>query len=73
MNANDVGVFGGIAADCYAADDLTRDSSNTSGGFDGMLSPSLATCSMEPVMRLRRLQSVVGLTAQLSLMTCLFQ
>ena len=37
VNANGVGVFGGIAADCAAADDLTRDFGVNNGSVEGMI------------------------------------
>ncbi|MBX2880334.1 MAG: hypothetical protein KTR32_10405 [Granulosicoccus sp.] len=37
VNANGVSVTGGISADCYAADDLTQNFGNQSGGIEGML------------------------------------
>jgi len=41
VNSNGVTVAGGIPADCFAADDLTRDYGNRSGSIEGMLGSSL--------------------------------
>jgi len=54
VNSVGVTVAGGIAADCFAADDLTRDYGNRSGSIEGMLGSSLdfllnGTCEASPV------------------------
>ncbi|MFK7891920.1 MAG: S41 family peptidase [Granulosicoccus sp.] len=41
VNANDQSVTGGLLADCYADDDLTRNFGAESGRFEGMLSKAL--------------------------------
>lgn len=53
VNANGVSVSGGIEADCFAEDDVTRDFGNQSGSIEGMLSASLdyllnGTCAAAP-------------------------
>lgn len=56
FNAAGVSVFGGIPADCYAADDLTRDFGlSESNGLEGQLLAGLnfisnGTCETEPAM-----------------------
>lgn len=53
VNANGVSVAGGIPADCYAADDVTRDYGDESGSIEGMFGASLdylvnGTCATGP-------------------------
>ena len=59
VNVNGVSVSGGIAADCFAADDLTRDFGiDAAGDVEGMLGASLdyisdGTCVVDPVFAKR--------------------
>ena len=53
VNSNGVTVAGGIEADCFAADDVTRDYGSRSGSLEGMLASSLdfllnGTCDASP-------------------------
>ena len=55
FNASGVSVFGGIAADCHAVDDLTRDFGLESGGIEGMLESGadyivFGSCDTAPVL-----------------------
>ena len=58
VNSIGVTVAGGVDADCFAADDLTRDYGNRSGSIEGMLGSSLdyllsGTCDASPTFAKR--------------------
>ncbi len=53
FNANDVSVFGGIAADCFAEDDFSRPFGTSTAGTEGMLQSAVdfivdGTCNPDP-------------------------
>ena len=56
VNANGVSVAGGITADCFAADDVTRDFGVSNGVIEGMLRPAadylvFGTCEAAPLTK----------------------
>lgn len=53
FNANDVSVFGGIPADCFAEDDFTRPLGTSEAGVEGMLQSAIdylvdGACNADP-------------------------
>ena len=63
FNAAGVSALGGVAASCFAADDVTRNFGSQSGSFEGMLDTALdyafeGTCLTAPLSKSENAGSV---------------
>ena len=74
VNAASVGVFNGLAADCFAEDDLRRDFGTSVNGTEGMLQSAIdylvnGTCNQDPLtLAQRSLRSEAGSESPLSIL-----